>query len=316
MRRGDGSVSAPTGSRVLKLFLALLFSVGLLLPQGATGQQTQPSQKRRSLNIGVIGFLAGLPEGGLATPPSAAITARLALPAERGHVQAPLSVDITPETRVSLEDEVIQNGQFVRMKLGVQDGRLVVERIHEAAIGIFPGILASVPGGGVTLPVSTDQTVTLLVAGLPDLPLSFVITPGTDVESQGQEFEGFGRPGKGQLADQLSGQLSRPTRPVARPGGQPSGTGGQSSKPDSMASQVDFESSVLGSLIAIRPGSLTAETAPGRTLRNGDRVAVELTVLGGQLVAIEIKSRGQAPTGQQQQPQLQSVFPNTGQTTR
>lgn len=292
MGQTNGTTGSSKGFRFLNPFLAVLLGIGLLLPQGATAKEAKEEGATRDLNIHFFGLVAGLPDAGLTVPPSSTVTIQIVLLAERGHTPASLSVDITPETKGSLEDGLIQNGQLVKVQLSLRSGRLVVKRIKEAGIGFFVGTLSDVPGGTLTLPVSTDQTVTVLVGNLSDIPLSFVITPTTDLEVEGRQTEGLSRP---------AGETSSPKRPVGRPSGQPS----RPSKPEGdMATDRGAELSVLGNLTQTQPQM--SETASGRTLKNGDQVVVEVTVLGSQLVATEIRVvfRGQAPSSQVQIPNL------------
>lgn len=172
MRQRNKFVRAHRRFAVLTAWLAVGLGVGLLLPQGTAA----------SGEIELTGFLAGLPPEGLTLPPASTVTARIELPLERGSTRQPFTIDFTPQTRVELEIPRIENGELVDVELVIQGGRLMVTKIGEATVAELFGTLANLPGGAVTLPVTADQTATLLLGGLPNQSVQFIITSRTKTD--------------------------------------------------------------------------------------------------------------------------------------
>lgn len=172
MRNIDVPGRSHRGFRTWKLIAVALLSTWFLVPQAAAGD----------VEIEFTGFLKGLPDAGLTLPPSTTVTATIQVPVERDSTQVSFDIDFTPLTEVDLETVLLLNGQLVKVELVLQSGRLVVKEIDEVEFGEVSGTATNVPGDTLTLPVSSDQTVILLLGGLQELPLNFTITPRTETE--------------------------------------------------------------------------------------------------------------------------------------
>jgi len=176
MKRAERSASSGR-LRVLKALLVLWLGVMMVLPNGAAGQEETSA-------IVLVGFLTGLPAGGLALPPSASVTAQIELPLERGSSRVALSIDFTPQTSTRrLEPALVQNDEVLEVGLVVQDGRLVVAEINDHPfLMAFDGTLSGVDGP-LTAPIQSERTATVLLRGMSTLSLPFLVTPQTELQN-------------------------------------------------------------------------------------------------------------------------------------
>lgn len=149
---------------------------GLLLLLVATPSAS--AQTPDEVAVELVGFLSGLPTGGLAVPPPRTAAARLEVPNEQGGPRSVFTVELTPGTAGRLPAGRAREGQLV-----VIDGTLARDRLRARAVGDVDvdrvaGRVA-LPEGILALPVASDRLVAVRLDGSPSMPLGFLLTPST-----------------------------------------------------------------------------------------------------------------------------------------
>ena len=132
-----------------------------------------------------------VPGGSLALPVSSNVTITLFLGGPSG---PPLPITITPNTKVEAEDAkekvsgsgTLGNGDPIEVRGKLQGGQIVATKIKLLGFFQIEGFgTVDVPppgaGGSLTLPASSNVTITVFLGGADGPPLPVVITPNTKV---------------------------------------------------------------------------------------------------------------------------------------
>lgn len=119
------------------------------------------------VEVELVGFLVQAPE------------LRLEVPNEQGGPRTVFPITMTSRTVVALPGGKARDGQLVVLEGVLEDQRVGARRLREARVVEYTGRL-SLSDGPLTLPVPTDQRVTVFLDGSPGVPVGFLVTPRTE----------------------------------------------------------------------------------------------------------------------------------------
>lgn len=141
------------------------------------GEGWETGARGDEIEAELIGFLAQLPRDGLRLPPAVPAMATLEVPNDQGGPRIVFPLAFTPRTGSAARASHVRAGDLVLLEGVLDGGRMRVLQVRDVDITEFNGRL-SLPGGPVSLPLTTDRLVDVVLDGA-SLPVGFLLTPRT-----------------------------------------------------------------------------------------------------------------------------------------
>ena len=137
----------------------------------------RPAGAGETVDVSLLGFLAGLPTTGLELPPATATMARLEVPDEQGGRRLSLPVELSARMDLVRRSDTVRNGQIVEVEGTLVNGSIVIRRLQEPERIEMTGWL-SLQEPVLHLPVPGDRLLTVVLGKGVSLP--FLFTPQTE----------------------------------------------------------------------------------------------------------------------------------------